>query len=371
MDPQKMTPDQIKSAICQDICMRFVDQLASTNHEDLIFRYEDPDAIRALKDLDFIEGVGTIPGTDKFYLPRLGGFVLAENDELLRRIKSGMVAVVSEVRQLCLERTLRIGVATDSNQVFGPILEREPDLGIRTLQLGLKFACEGGSPIGGSISQDRTLVEQVYVRDEIVKLRVPERWVEEQIGLHRLRFENSKRDYSIPRMTAGYSVLDADSMGMIGEVEEADAGPCFSLEPLNLHPRILEVSQRLFADGHHWPAVFEATKALMSFIRERSGRMDLDGANLARTVFSKNNPILAFNELETQTDQDEQEGMMHLFTGAVLGIRNPGGHKVQEGPPQRAFEYICFLSLLAYRVQEAKSRDERFGERCVPTKEQA
>jgi hypothetical protein len=39
-------------------------------------------------------------------------------------------------------------------------------------------------------------------------------------------------------------------------------------------------------------------------------------------VFSKNNPVLAFNDLANRTDLDEQEGMMHLFEGTVLAIRN-------------------------------------------------
>jgi uncharacterized protein (TIGR02391 family) len=107
-------------------------------------------------------------------------------------------------------------------------------------------------------------------------------------------------------------------------------------------------------DGYHWESVFAAAKALVNYVKERSGRHDLDGAPLVRTVFSKGNPILAFNDLADQTDQDEQEGMMHLFEGAVLGIRNPGGHSFPEGPEQRAIEYISLLSLLAYRVQEAK-----------------
>jgi Protein of unknown function (Hypoth_ymh) len=65
---------------------------------------------------------------------------------------------------------------------------------------------------------------------------------------------------------------------------------------------------------------------------------------------------LAFNDRSDQTDLDEQEGMMPLFEGAVLGIRNPGGHSFPEGPEQRAVEYISLPSLLAYRVQEAKRR---------------
>lgn len=126
------------------------------------------------------------------------------------------------------------------------------------------------------------------------------------------------------------------------------------LDYLNLHPRILDVAQDLFEDGYHWEAVFAAAKALVNYVKERSGQDKLDGAPLMRTVFSKNNPLLQFNELKDQTDLDEQEGMMHLFEGVVLGIRNPGGHSFPEGPEQRAVEYLSLISLLAYRVQEAK-----------------
>jgi uncharacterized protein (TIGR02391 family) len=58
----------------------------------------------------------------------------------------------------------------------------------------------------------------------------------------------------------------------------------------------------------------------------RSGRHNLDGVALMSTVFSPNDPILAFNSLANQTDKDEQQGLMHLFMGAVLGIRNPRAH---------------------------------------------
>ncbi|MDP9203137.1 MAG: TIGR02391 family protein [Gemmatimonadota bacterium] len=123
---------------------------------------------------------------------------------------------------------------------------------------------------------------------------------------------------------------------------------------LNLHGRIADVANQLYEDGHYFEAVFAASKALINFVKEKSGRYDLDGAPLMREVFSRKNPVLRFNELKDQTDQDEQEGMMHLFEGAVLAIRNPGGHSFPEGSAQRALEYIELLSLLAYRVQESK-----------------
>jgi len=150
--------------------------------------------------------------------------------------------------------------------------------------------------------------------------------------------------------------------GLIGRLEEkkadltagATAPPSTYFDRLNLHPRIGDIARDLFMDGHPWEAVFAASKALINYVKERSGRHDLDGAPLVRAVFSKNAPILAFNGLAAQTDQDEQEGIMHLFEGAVQAIRNPGGHSFPEGPEQRAIEYISVLSLLAYRVQEAK-----------------
>lgn len=125
---------------------------------------------------------------------------------------------------------------------------------------------------------------------------------------------------------------------------------------LNLHSRIADVAADLFEDGYHWEAVFAAAKALVNYVKERSGQDQLDGTGLMRTVFSRNSPILAFNDLQDQTDLDEQEGMMHLFEGAVLGIRNPGSHSFPEGPGQRAAEYLSLLSLLAYRTQEAKRK---------------
>ena|SRR5579872_5165876 len=151
--------------------------------------------------------------------------------------------------------------------------------------------------------------------------------------------------------------------GLIGRLREKREdltggfapAPSTYFDRLNLHPRILDVSRELFIDGHPWEAVFAASKALVNYVKERSA-CDLDGAALMRTVFSQKNPILAFNDLKDQTDHDEQEGTMHLFEGAVLAIRNLGGHSFPEGTEQRAIEYISLLSLLSYRVQEAKRR---------------
>jgi uncharacterized protein (TIGR02391 family) len=141
-----------------------------------------------------------------------------------------------------------------------------------------------------------------------------------------------------------------------------------TFEGMDLHPRIAEVCAGLYGDGHYAQAVFDASKALVNYVKERSRRDDLDGANLMRTVFSANDPILAFNDLKDQSDRDEQEGMMHLYEGAALGIRNPRGHSFRGDSPQRAMEYIAFLSLLANRLSERSARSNGALPECTETR---
>jgi uncharacterized protein (TIGR02391 family) len=179
-------------------------------------------------------------------------------------------------------------------------------------------------------------------------------------------FMDMSAEYVISARASGCTQTIGIINGLIARLrerrEDLEAGdrpaPSTYFDKLNLHPRVADVTRELFLDGHHFEAVFAAAKALVNIVKERSGRHDLDGATLMRTVFSKNSPILAFNDLSDQTDFDQQEGIMHLFEGAALGIRNPGGHAFPEGSEQRAIEYISLLSLLAYLVKEAKKRPE-------------
>ena len=52
------------------------------------------------------------------------------------------------------------------------------------------------------------------------------------------------------------------------------------------------------------------------------------------------------------TDKDEQEGFMHLFAGAIMGIRNPKGHEnIVQRDMNKALKYIVFASLLCERLE--------------------
>lgn len=144
---------------------------------------------------------------------------------------------------------------------------------------------------------------------------------------------------------AGLAILRAVKEDIEAEIEVGTGA--IGISDLPLHPRIAEVSLALYANGHYDDAVLDASKALINLVKEKSRRDDMDGVGLMTEVFSKDNPILAFNDLSTRSDKDEQQGMMHLFQGAVLAIRNPRGHEFPDDSPERAMEYISFVSMLA------------------------
>jgi uncharacterized protein (TIGR02391 family) len=114
---------------------------------------------------------------------------------------------------------------------------------------------------------------------------------------------------------------------------------------LDLHPAIVDAATDLYRDGHYANAIEDSVKALNNLVRLKSG-LEADGAPLMTTAFSPEKPVLRFNELQDQSDRDEQRGFMMMFAGAVAGLRNPRAHKLIKDDPERALEFIAFVSLL-------------------------
>jgi len=154
------------------------------------------------------------------------------------------------------------------------------------------------------------------------------------------------------------SQLQAIRLGFFEELEDAgqtSTGKTLkAYEGLELHKAIEKAAGQLFRDGHYANAVLEAVKALNALVRLNSGIDNKDGTQLMEYVFSPKNPILKFNELKDKEDQDEQKGFMMMFSGAVVGLRNPRAHKIIKDNPRTALEFIAFISLLATLADKAK-----------------
>jgi uncharacterized protein (TIGR02391 family) len=173
---------------------------------------------------------------------------------------------------------------------------------------------------------------------------------------------------SLPHVIAGLQRGKATAIGLLNqaiaslqekleEIGEPSNDPTSkalrAYEGLDLHPEIVRAASKLYKDGHYANAIEDSVKALNGLVRMRSG-LELDGVSLMQHAFSLKNPILKFNDLSDKSDEDEQLGFMSMFSGAVSGLRNPRAHSLIKDDPERALEFIAFVSLLAKLLDGAK-----------------
>ena len=122
-----------------------------------------------------------------------------------------------------------------------------------------------------------------------------------------------------------------------------------------LHPEILKVAKSRFNSGHYADAVESAFKLINNTVKEivkTTTGEELDGAKLMYKAFSPRNPIIVLGDLSTETGKNIQEGYMHIFAGAMMGIRNPKAHNNIEIDAKRAIHFLLLASLLRYKIDE-------------------
>lgn len=185
-----------------------------------------------------------------------------------------------------------------------------------------------------SLMMMRTLVEEGLVSGEV---KFPTYLTVTEKGSSLLRGQ------AAPEVPAAPS--PAPKASVIEEPTPVAAQPS-KLE--GLHPRVLEVAQKLFQDGHFRSAVLETYVALDNDVRRKSG-LQHDGTALMQKAFSNKAPIL-----KVAGGDDSQQGAMWLFSGAVMGVRNVLAHDQKANPPeQEALELLHFASTLFRRLDLA------------------
>jgi len=124
----------------------------------------------------------------------------------------------------------------------------------------------------------------------------------------------------------------------------------------NLHSAVQVASGTLFGDGHFESSVSEAFKSVEVRVRDLTASSK-SGAALMGEAFKADGSALDVSSHEGRSGEDEREGFMHVFRGAMIGIRNPGAHELfKPGDPEQALEYLGFASLLHRRIDEAEAK---------------
>ena len=126
------------------------------------------------------------------------------------------------------------------------------------------------------------------------------------------------------------------------------------LQGRQIHGEVMKYCRAEFMQDNYFHAVFEATKGLAQRIREQSG-IDGDGAKLVDRVFSVDQPVLAFNSLQTEMERSEHIGFATLLKGCFASIRNPLAHqpKILWHGEDDAADYLTLVSMMHRKLDSS------------------
>jgi uncharacterized protein (TIGR02391 family) len=150
--------------------------------------------------------------------------------------------------------------------------------------------------------------------------------------------------------SAVQSEVDAAGLGAVAE----ESDPIALYDKIITDDRIRRTTRGLYHDGYYALAVEECFKSINDAVKALAHARD-DGAALMRRVLSAKNPVLALNELQTESDESEQQGYMDIFAGCMTGIRNPRAHKAEYlDASDRALEMIAWGQHLLQKLGRAR-----------------
>ncbi|MBA7543692.1 hypothetical protein ES705_36029 [subsurface metagenome] len=125
----------------------------------------------------------------------------------------------------------------------------------------------------------------------------------------------------------------------------------FSIE---INNDLYEKYKNEYESGNYTSAIKTAFLYLSECIRERSN-LDLDGEKLITKAFSLKNPIIKLNDLKTETDKNEQQGIMLILQGLYKAIRNPRNHNLKVDNKIECDSIIIFINYLINIIINAKA----------------
>jgi uncharacterized protein (TIGR02391 family) len=124
----------------------------------------------------------------------------------------------------------------------------------------------------------------------------------------------------------------------------------------------LDEAVDLYRQGNHFSAVRTACQDLEDQVRSRAQQPEnLRGNDLMFQTFSPGSPVLQVSD-----EEGEQQGVMHLYQGAMLALRNPTAHRTPDPTESRyldqfsqrhARNIIYYLDFLSQLLDHAELTD--------------
>jgi uncharacterized protein (TIGR02391 family) len=124
-----------------------------------------------------------------------------------------------------------------------------------------------------------------------------------------------------------------------------------------IHPEVTRVARSRFESGHYADSVEAALKEVNSVVKRKvkdATGQETDGNRLMERAFSSANPVIALDDLSTESGRNIQSGYQRLFSGAMIGVRNPKAHENVVIDANRAMHFLFLASLLMHKLDEAR-----------------
>lgn len=124
----------------------------------------------------------------------------------------------------------------------------------------------------------------------------------------------------------------------------------------NFHPNIIKHAGKPYKEGNFPLAVFECAKAFEKAVQNKS-KIDAFGESLMSKAFSLGKGALKLNSHASETERNEQEGIMHLAIGFMKAIKNPQSHEPVIDwhiSNNEALDLLSFLSFLWRQVDKCQ-----------------
>jgi len=217
-----------------------------------------------------------------------------------------------------------------------------------------------------SISLPTVSIEDAVDPGDIIALV----WYWERYGAQRERATGWKAFESIKEWLSfgqnggreGARVLSPPEMALLYEAltrETATPDPNLLFELYPLHPRIKEIAASLYKNGEYPNAVEEATKALSTFIQEKTGCRKAEAELVQSVMKNFPKPTLQLTPyLETDSGKNEQAGLALIAEGVFKAFRNPKAHSPKDAPQVQidaleALDQLVIISYIFKRVERA------------------
>ena len=138
-----------------------------------------------------------------------------------------------------------------------------------------------------------------------------------------------------------------DHAKTLSEAQERAGRLRAELQRRQVHADVLRFCKPELLEENYFHAILEATKSVADKIRSKTGLVS-DGAQLADTAFSVNNPKLAINRLVTDSEKSEQTGFSNLVKGVFGVFRNQTAHEPKITKTYTEQDALDLLTLVSY-----------------------